>query len=132
MVWPSLRRPSRRVAPLVVADVALDVQTGWLSVGGWTVRLTSREVQLLEQLMRQPGRVVGGDELASILQVDAAHVARSARRLRRRLMVNPLSPPPIEAVSGVGYRFLPAGPTDSEALRAEGEQSRGRAGGPSS
>ena len=85
MVWPILRRPSRRVPPLVVADVALDVETGWLSVGGWTVRLTSREVQLLEQLMRQPGRVVGDDELASILQVDASHLARSARRLRRRL-----------------------------------------------
>ena len=111
MVWPIPRRPSRRVSPLVVADVALDVETGWLSVGGWTVRLTSREVQLLlEQLMRQPGRVVGDDELASILQVDASHLARSARRLRRRLMVNPLSPP----------------------LRARREQSRGRPGGPSS
>ena len=115
MIWPILRRPNREkegpAAPLVVADVALDVHTAWLAIGGWMVRLPGREVQLLEQLMRQPGRVVADDDLAATLELDATHVARLARRLRRRLLVDPLRPPMIESVAGVGYRFLPAGPT---------------------
>ena len=115
MIWPILRRPHHEkespAAPLVVTDVALDVRSGWLAIGGWMVRLPGREAQLLEQLMRQPGRVLATADLAATLELDATHVARLARRLRRRLLVDPLRPPMIESVAGVGCRFLPAGQT---------------------
>ena len=77
MVWPILRRPTRPkdaspAAPLVVADIALDVHTAWLAIGGWMVRLPGREAQLLEQLMLRPGRVVATADLAATLQLDAS------------------------------------------------------------
>jgi DNA-binding winged helix-turn-helix (wHTH) protein len=116
----------------VVTDIVLDAHTAWLAIGGWMVRLPGREAQLLEQLMLRPGRVVATADLAATVGLDAAHVARLARRLRRRLLVDPLRPPMIESVPGAGYRFLPAGPTAAGTRPPDSRRSAARTDGLSS
>jgi hypothetical protein len=111
MVWTIFGRPVRRdrvrTERIVVGDVALDPATGSVAVGGWLVRAPDREAQLMEQLMRHPGRVLATEALACSLQVDAECVGRLARRLRRRLMVDPLRPPLIEVVPARDTDFSP-------------------------
>ena len=131
MVWAILRRPSRRVPPLVVADVALDVETGWLSVGGWTVRL------------HRPGGAAAG-------AIDATARARGRRRRARehRCSSTPRTLPALRGGCGVaswstrsahrrssgirGGISVPARRPDRLRTRSApgGEQCRGRAGGP--
>ena len=109
MAWTTFGRPVRPdhgSSMLVVGDVVFDPATGWVAVGGWLVRTPGREAQLLEQLMRNPGKVLTVDVLASSAQIDLDRVGRLARRLRRRLMVDPLRPPLIEVINGSDYRFL--------------------------
>ena len=99
MAWTTFGRPVRRehgCSELVVGDVVLDPATGWVAVGGRLVRTPGREAQLLEQLMRNPGKVLTVDVLASSTQIDRDRVGRLVRRLRRRLMVDPLRPPLLE------------------------------------
>jgi DNA-binding response OmpR family regulator len=123
MVWTIFGRPVRRdrvrTERIVVGDVALDPATGSVAVGGWLVRAPDREAQLMEQLMRHPGRVLATEALACSLQVDPECVGRLARRLRRRLMVDPLRPPLIEVVPSSGYRFLSARPVDAAVPRRD-------------
>ena len=124
MVWPIFGRFVQRdrgcAERIVVGDVVLDPATGWVGIGGWVVRAPGREAQLLEQLMRYPGRVLATDALACSLQTDRDRVARLARRLRRRLlMVDPLRPPLIEVVPHSGYRFLSAHPVDATVPRRD-------------
>ena len=118
MAWTTFGRPVRReygCSELVVGDVVLDLATGWVAVGGWLVRTPGREAQLLEQLMRDPGKVLTVDVLATSIQMQPDRVGRVARRLRRRLMVDPLRPPLIEVINGSAFRFLGACAGDAAA-----------------
>lgn len=111
MAWTTLGRPvrgDRGGTRIVVGDVVLDLATGWVAVGGWLVRTPGRETQLLEQLMRNPGKVLTVDALATSTQMQPDRLGRLARRLRRRLMLDPLRPPLIEVINGSGFRFLAA------------------------
>jgi DNA-binding response OmpR family regulator len=100
-------------AELSVGNVALNVGSHEVRVRGETVRLTSTEYRLLEELMRNPGatlahhhllRHVWGKEYAG----NAHYLKVFVRRLRRKLGDTADHPRYIEAVWGVGYRFLPA------------------------
>ena len=96
------------VGPLRLDRITLDV-----TCGGHRVELTAREFNLLEYLMRSPGRVFtrtqilehvwGYDFSPSTNVVDVA-----IQRLRKKLdsLLDPLDDPSwIESVRGVGYRF---------------------------
>ncbi|MFZ4675940.1 MAG: response regulator transcription factor [Nodosilinea sp.] len=96
------------VGPLRLDRITLDV-----TCGGHRVELTAREFNLLEYLMRSPGRVFtrtqilehvwGYDFNPSTNVVDVA-----IQRLRKKLdsLLDPLDDPSwIESVRGVGYRF---------------------------
>jgi DNA-binding response OmpR family regulator len=96
------------VGPLRLDRITLDV-----TCGGHRVELTAREFNLLEYLMRSPGRVFtrtqilehvwGYDFNPSTNVVDVA-----IQRLRKKLdsLLDPLDAPSwIESVRGVGYRF---------------------------
>ena len=96
------------VGPLRLDRITLDV-----TCGGHRVELTAREFNLLEYLMRSPGRVFtrtqilehvwGYDFNPSTNVVDVA-----IQRLRKKLdsLLAPLDDPSwIESVRGVGYRF---------------------------
>ena len=96
------------VGPLRLDRITLDV-----TCGGHRVELTAREFNLLEYLMRSPGRVFtrtqilehvwGYDFNPSTNVVDVA-----IQRLRKKLdsLLDPLDDPSwLESVRGVGYRF---------------------------
>ena len=96
------------VGPLRLDRITLDV-----TCGGHRVELTAREFNLLEYLMRSPGRVFtrtqilehvwGYDFNPSTNVVDVA-----IQRLRKKLdsLLDPLDDPSwIESLRGVGYRF---------------------------
>ncbi|HIK44370.1 MAG TPA: response regulator transcription factor, partial [Leptolyngbyaceae cyanobacterium M65_K2018_010] len=106
------RSQGERPPALIQGPVRLDRLTREVTVTGQSVELTGREFNLLEYLMRSPGRVLtrtqilehvwGYDFNPSTNVVDVA-----IQRLRRKL--DPLGAAHwIESVRGVGYRFRPA------------------------
>ena len=101
---------------LAVGELSLDRITREVTWQGQTVDLTSREFNLIEYLMRSPGRVFtrtqilehvwGYDFDPSTNVVDVC-----IQRIRKKITsISPLSEElsPIESVRGVGYRFRKA------------------------
>ena len=99
-----VRRPAEaRPAVLSVGEIELDPSTRSVSRGGVPVSLTTREVALLEYLMRHSSRVVGKIELldhvwdgdAEDLNVVEVYVGYLRRKLGRDA---------VTTVRGAGYR----------------------------
>lgn len=92
-----------------------DVATGTLHLGGTTVTLPKREMDLLDALALRVGEVVSRDELRHLVWNDACASPRTVdvyvSRLRRRL--RSLGHPGIATVYQRGYRLL--GLADGEA-----------------
>ncbi len=95
-------------------DVALDTATRAVRVRGQAVRLTSTEYRLLEELLRQAGRVLPHRYLLERVwgpeYVDEVHYLRVfVRRLRQKLGDDADHPRYIQTDWHTGYRFaLPA------------------------
>ena len=97
-----------------VGTITLDLPGRRALIDGWDLHLPAWEAALLMLLMRNAGRVLTTVELAQ--QVDGSYstdprravrrAQRSMRRLRRRLLVNPIAPTLIERVGSDGFRFL--------------------------
>ncbi len=90
----------------------LDLEARVISRGGQPLELAESEMDLLLALARNPGRVLGRDELIDILKgTDRTPFDRSidirVARLRSRIEDNPRSPRFIRTVWGAGYRFVP-------------------------
>ncbi len=119
----------RRVLPgvddsvLKVGGMVLDVLRRRLIRQGEKIDLSPREFELLQILMREPGRIFSRGELIERIW-SRAHAYESKTveifimRLRRKLDL-PSRPSPIETVRGIGYRLAvaesdgnPASPTD--------------------
>ncbi len=99
-----LRRPAgARPAVLTTGDIVLDPSARTVTQAGWLVELTSRELALLEYLMRHADRVVGKVELrdhvwdgaGEDLNVVEVYVGYLRRKLGRTA---------ITTVRGAGYR----------------------------
>jgi DNA-binding response OmpR family regulator len=99
-----LRRPARVDAPVLeVGDLVLDPAARTLTSGGQPVTLTSRELALLEYLMRHADRVVGKVELrdhvwdgsGEDVNVVEVYVGYLRRKLGRDV---------VATVRGAGYR----------------------------
>lgn len=99
-----LRRPAgARPAVLMTGDIVLDPSARTVTQAGRPVELTSREIALLEYLMRHADRVVGKVELrdhvwdgsGEDLNVVEVYVGYLRRKLGR---------PAIVTVRGAGYR----------------------------
>ena len=104
-----LRRTEARVnrGKVEVNGVALDPGTREVTCDGKTVEVTTLEFDILEQLMRNAGRVVSRDGLMeSLYNRKATPVDRSidmhVSHLRRKLES---SRPVIKTIRGVGYQF---------------------------
>ena len=103
----------RRASGTVVADVlragelTLDRRTRDVRVAGRTVKLMPRSMQILEQLMRDPGRVVTRADLEGVLWPDDppdSDSLRSQIHLLRRALTQ-AGYDGLETVHGVGYRL---------------------------
>jgi DNA-binding response OmpR family regulator len=99
------RTDGRETARLRVGDLELDPRARSVRVGDREVRLTPRESDLLETLMRSRGQTVGRRELlASVWSIDFD--PRSNRvEVYVRYLRNKIGPGWIETERGVGYRI---------------------------
>jgi two-component system, OmpR family, response regulator VanR len=104
----ALARRNASPAPPVLerGDLALDTGRRSVSRAGRPVKLTSREFDLLETLVRAEGRVLSTDVLRRRLWDERFEpfdntVRVTVARLRRKLG----EPPLIETVTGSGYRI---------------------------
>jgi len=91
-------------------EVRLDMGAGRLTVAGKEVRLSPREIQVLEVLLQEPGRVVPRVEVLNrVWGPDAAdeHVlALFIRGLQEKIRGRSGSAARVEEVAGPGYRFV--------------------------
>ena len=105
------RGATPRPSSLVVGDIELDPATRSVARDGAPVALTGREYGLLEALMRQPGQVVGKQELLDLVwgidfRGDPNVVEVYVGYLRRKLD-RPFARNTVQTVRGVGYRLVP-------------------------
>jgi len=87
---------------LAYADLVLDLDSRTVSRAGRTLELTGREADLLELLLREPGRTVTRDRAIDEIWGGAAEVNvvdRYVTRLRRKLG----EPPLIRTLRGAGF-----------------------------
>ena len=110
----------RAQAPAVSADdtlvngpIELVSSAHTVSVGGTPVALTLKEFDLIELLMRNPGKVYSREQLLDLVwgydyQGDIRTVDVHIRRLREKLERNPAAPEYIITKWGVGYYFAEA------------------------
>lgn len=100
---------------LRVGEIVLDRGSHIVSVSGEAVNLTPLEFDLLQTLMRTPGRVFTRSELVDRLLESGFTGLESTlnvhmRNLRRKIEKDPSQPEYLETVFGVGYRITQKGP----------------------
>jgi two-component system KDP operon response regulator KdpE len=105
-----LRRSSGATSDVLqVGDVLLDPTNYHVTVKGQEVHLLPKEFQLLQFLMRHPGRVFSHEALLAqvwALESDATDEAiRSCMKRLRKKLEDAASEPLIETVHRVGYRL---------------------------
>ena len=96
-------------APLTFGDLVLDPSAHRASLHGSDLDLTRREMDMLELLLRHPGRTFSRDYLLERLwdaDFDGLDRAVDTQMVRLRKKLGDFSDS-IEAVWGVGYRFRP-------------------------
>jgi len=93
---------------LSIGHITIDPLRRHAERGGVAVELTAKEFDLMELLMRNPGRVYSRENLLDIVwgydyQGDIRTVDVHIRRLREKLEPNPATPERIMTKWGVGY-----------------------------
>lgn len=107
----ALLRRSRRTASEVYDDglTVIDFARREVAISGHEVETTPLEFELLAALVREPGVVLSPAQLRPLWEDDtscgASTIKTRVHRLRRKLADAGVSPFPIEAVRGVGYRY---------------------------
>ena len=95
---------------LIVDSLIIDTEQRNAYLDGNPVQLTAKEFDLVELMMRNPGRVYSRDNLLNIVwgyeyPGDMRTVDVHIRRLREKLEANPAKPELILTKWGVGYYF---------------------------
>ena len=95
---------------LVRGSIVIDTERRSAQVDGRAVDLTVKEFDLVELLMRSPGKVFSRESLLDLIwgydyQGDIRTVDVHIRRLREKLEPNPAEPAYIITKWGVGYYF---------------------------
>ncbi len=104
----SKRRKARFAAEILqIGNVIFNCFTHCIRQGEREIQLTAREFQLLEQLMRSPGRVVARDDILAQVwgnAISSNNLDAYVRLLRKKLrgLNNAVS---ILTVRGIGYRL---------------------------
>ncbi|MGM9521383.1 MAG: response regulator transcription factor [Oscillospiraceae bacterium] len=95
---------------ITIGDISIDCDKHAAFKNGVSVELTSREFDVIELLMKNPGRVYSRENLLNIIwgydfQGDIRTVDVHVHRLREKLESNPAEPEYIITKWGVGYYF---------------------------
>ncbi|MBR6259081.1 MAG: response regulator transcription factor [Oscillospiraceae bacterium] len=101
---------SREGKLLTSGHITLDTERRMAEKDGEPVELTGREYELIELLMRNPGRIYSRENLLNIIwgyeyQGDIRTVDVHIHRLRDKLEITPAEPECIMTKWGVGYYF---------------------------
>ncbi len=91
-------------------DLTIDRENRRLTVSGREINLTSKEFELLELLVTNPGKVYGRTKLLETVwgrdyPGDVRTVDVHIRRLREKIEPNPSEPRYVQTKWGVGYYF---------------------------
>ena len=105
----------RQEDAVTCGDLRLEPGTFLLRCGQREVRLSRREYDLMELLMRNPGRVYSRENLLNVVWGyeyigDFRTVDVHIRRLREKLELDPANPEYIRTKWGVGYYLSARGP----------------------
>jgi DNA-binding response OmpR family regulator len=108
-----LRRSSPVVSPvqaLCFGDVELEQETRDARKAGRSIRLTTKEFDLLWFLASHPRRAFSRDQLMASVwgytaALDTGTVTVHVRRLREKIEDDPSHPRYLETVWGIGYRL---------------------------
>lgn len=100
----------RRKGPEIIAPselslgrVTFHVDRGELTRDGETVRLTTRERQLMQLFARQPGKAISRGDLYKDDSGGARAIDVQINRLRRKIEADPATPVYLQTVRGAGY-----------------------------
>jgi len=99
-----------RAGRLTRAHITLDSERRAAEKNGLEVDLTVKEFDLIELLMRNPGKVYSRENLLNLIwgvdyQGDVRTVDVHIRRLREKLEIDPSNPSCINTKWGIGYFF---------------------------
>jgi two-component system KDP operon response regulator KdpE len=100
-------------APAVtIGDHTIDLAARSIAGGGAEVRLTPTEWQVLEQLLRHPGKLLSQRALLQVVWgpqhvTETNYLRQYMARLRRKLEADPAYPRHLLTEPGMGYRFQP-------------------------
>ncbi len=97
-------------ALLKVGQLELHSEAKWVKVDGETVNLTVTEFQILQYLMKQPGRVFSIEQIYEGVWQETAYnanntVAVHIRRIREKIEIEPKNPKYLKVVWGIGYKI---------------------------
>lgn len=95
---------------LNVANIRMDIDRHQVTVGGQPISLPLKEFELLEFLMRNPGRVLTRNQLidrvwGSDYVGDTKTLDVHIKRLRAKIEKDPANPTLIQTVRGLGYKI---------------------------
>jgi len=105
-----LRRQPSRSTMVPFGECKLDLTAHKLFKNGAEVTLTAKEFQLLEFLVRRPGRALTRDQILDAVWgndiiVNDRSVDRCVTTLRAKIERNPRAPAHIQTIRNIGYRF---------------------------
>lgn len=95
---------------LVNGGLKLDLDAMQLSVDGELVKLTAKELRILEFLMRNAGIVFSADKIYENVWNEAPYAVENTvmvhiRRIREKIEINPKEPNYLKVVWGIGYKI---------------------------
>ncbi len=96
---PEIAMPSE----LMLGRVTFHVERGELTRDGETVRLTTRERELMHLFARQPGKAISRNDLYKDEGGGARAIDVQINRLRRKIEADPATPVYLQTVRGAGY-----------------------------
>ncbi|RMI09186.1 response regulator [Cellulomonas triticagri] len=113
----------------VTVDLALKVVT---RAGAGAVHLTPTEWQVLEILVRHPGRLVTREQILTEIwgtqhATSSGYLRLYLSQLRKKLEPDPAAPRHLLTEAGMGYRFVPDGGLDPARGRDPGDVAAGTA-----
>lgn len=95
---------------IIVGGLEYDKSEKTLKVDGEPVRLTAKEMAIMELFMNNPGRVFSAEQIYERVWKEEAYAVENTvmvhiRHLREKIEINPKNPKYIKVVWGVGYKL---------------------------
>lgn len=94
---------------LINGGLELDIYTKEVKIDGRNVQLRPKEFQILEMLMKSPGRVYSANQIYENIwneeAVNTQTIMVHVRKLREKIEINPKQPKYLKVVWGVGYKI---------------------------